>query len=347
MRSPRASASRNLSKGVGALSSVSWNAASALAMSTRTASSSVGRGRRTERPSIAARELLVVPHQVGDVAGVRSQLPRVEHRPYALRPQAVRGAVPAEPAAEPHVHERRRVAVHLGDRGAARLVVRPVALGNVAGSARELPAPRQAVSKNRRSPNSIASRLPETRLLGSFFPGTGHGPWARMARISSSVICQAPVGNVGPAHPRKERSCRRQHTPEDVFRLSYRLPGRSLVLDRAIQSKSGHGAIVRSSGPYPIAEPQHEARSHEGTPDSRGVFVPSYPASFVSSCSGFADLRYSQAARLRTPRIAVGRQALDEHDEVLLFPRGKPQRLQEPLAVRVQPVEVQLGVVAH
>ena len=46
--------------------------------------------------------------------------------------------------AEPHVHERRRVALDLRDRGAARLVVGPVALGDVAAAAGELAATRDA-----------------------------------------------------------------------------------------------------------------------------------------------------------------------------------------------------------
>src|SRR5580765_1646091 len=45
------------------------------------------------------------------------------------------------------------------------------------------------VSKNRRSPNSIAARRPEARLVGSAAGGVGQGPCARIARISASVKC--------------------------------------------------------------------------------------------------------------------------------------------------------------
>jgi hypothetical protein len=55
-----------------------------------------------------------------------------------------------------------------------------------------LPLPERRVSKNRRSPNSIASGLPDTRLPGSTASGTGQGPWPRIARTSASV-------NVGPS----------------------------------------------------------------------------------------------------------------------------------------------------
>src|SRR5688572_1472774 len=40
-------------------------------------------------------------------------------------------------------------------------------------------------SKNRRSPRSMATSLPDTRLLGSGVHGIGHGPWLKM-RLNSA-----------------------------------------------------------------------------------------------------------------------------------------------------------------
>src|SRR5881394_1483951 len=50
-----------------------------------------------------------------------------------------------------------------------------------------LPLPDRRVSKNSRSPSSIASALPDTPLLASLLSGAGQGPRRRTARISLSV----------------------------------------------------------------------------------------------------------------------------------------------------------------
>src|SRR5882672_6351559 len=106
----------------------------------------LGRRRRgTEGPAVAAPHLLVVTHQLGDVARARSQLAVVQDGTYALRPQAVRCPAPPEPVPQPDVHERRSVALDLRGCGPARLVVGPVALGHMAGPARELPGRGQAL----------------------------------------------------------------------------------------------------------------------------------------------------------------------------------------------------------
>src|SRR5262249_19931162 len=88
------------------------------------------RGRGPESLAVTAGELLVVAHELGDVARARSQLANVEDGTDALRPQAVRAPVPAEPVPLPDVHQGGRVAIHLRRRGAARPVVGPVALGD-------------------------------------------------------------------------------------------------------------------------------------------------------------------------------------------------------------------------
>jgi hypothetical protein len=51
----------------------------------------------------------------------------------------------------------------------------------------KLPVADRRGSKKSSSPNTIASRLPDTRLLGSLLAGSGQGPCARMARISVSL----------------------------------------------------------------------------------------------------------------------------------------------------------------
>src|SRR4029079_11846402 len=70
-----------------------------------------GRGCGAEAAAIAARELIIVAHELGHVARGRCELARVEDRTNALRPEAVRAARPAEPAAKAHVHQRRDVAI--------------------------------------------------------------------------------------------------------------------------------------------------------------------------------------------------------------------------------------------
>src|SRR5215510_4611062 len=50
-----------------------------------------------------------------------------------------------------------------------------------------VPLPDRRGSKNRCVPSAMASGFPETRLVGSFGTGAGHGPWDRMILISLSV----------------------------------------------------------------------------------------------------------------------------------------------------------------
>src|SRR6185436_19065136 len=53
----------------------------------------IGRGRgRAEALAIAARQLLVLSHDLRDVARGGSEFPRIEDRADALRPEAVRAA---------------------------------------------------------------------------------------------------------------------------------------------------------------------------------------------------------------------------------------------------------------
>src|SRR4029077_2418180 len=77
--------------------------------------------------------------------GCRRQLTRIEDRAQALRPQTIGGTAPPVPALPPQVHERGRVAIYLGHAHAARKVVRPVALWNVARRARLRAAARETL----------------------------------------------------------------------------------------------------------------------------------------------------------------------------------------------------------
>ncbi len=63
----------------------------------------VGRGRRAERVAIAVDEIGVAAHRRRDAREVAAHLARIDDRPQALRPQAVAGAVPAEPALQVRV----------------------------------------------------------------------------------------------------------------------------------------------------------------------------------------------------------------------------------------------------
>src|SRR5882724_9976892 len=74
----------------------------------------------------------------------RSHFPGIEERPDALRPQAVVGAVPAEPAAEADIEHARGVAVHLLEPDAARPAVLEAAEGHVAGRAQHRARAREA-----------------------------------------------------------------------------------------------------------------------------------------------------------------------------------------------------------
>jgi hypothetical protein len=69
------------------------------------------------------------------VRGRRAELALVEDRAHGLRGQGFGRSIPAEAAAEAHVHEGGRVALDLGRGAAAGLVVGPAALGDVAGAA--------------------------------------------------------------------------------------------------------------------------------------------------------------------------------------------------------------------
>ena len=98
----------------------------------------------------------------------RPELLGVEDRADALRPQAVGGARPAEPAVEAQVGERDGVAVDAGEADAALAAVGEGARRVVAGGARALAVARtRRVSKNSCRPSAMAAALPETRLLGS------------------------------------------------------------------------------------------------------------------------------------------------------------------------------------
>ena len=102
-----------------------------------------GGRRRAEHLLVAAGELRVGAHQRRRLRRAPAHLARVEDRPDALRPQAVVGAVPAEPAPVAHVEQARRVAVDLGEAEGARAAVLPGAERHVAGRAQHLAGRRQ------------------------------------------------------------------------------------------------------------------------------------------------------------------------------------------------------------
>src|SRR5690606_20157180 len=77
----------------------------------------------------------VAPDQLRDRGCARAHLTRIEERPQALRPEAVVGAVPAEPALEARVHQALRVAIDFLEAPAARPPVLPVPAGHVAARA--------------------------------------------------------------------------------------------------------------------------------------------------------------------------------------------------------------------
>ena len=98
-----------------------------------------------------------------------AEFARVDDGADALRPEAVGAAVPAVPAPQAHVHERRRVSVDFRGRYSAHLVIGPVALGDVAGSAGKATARGQAIVEE--------EALAELDRC------------ARIARLSASVNC--------------------------------------------------------------------------------------------------------------------------------------------------------------
>src|SRR5262252_10956454 len=69
----------------------------------------------------------------------------------------------------------------------------------------KLPPTDSRGSKKSSSPKTTASRLPDTRLLGSTVAATGHGPWASIARTSlsenaGSSAATADHGSAASAH---------------------------------------------------------------------------------------------------------------------------------------------------
>ena len=169
--SPRASASRKSSKAVRGERSVSIQAASAFAASTssRSSSSAAGPSRSPKAARWAAARPRVAAQAPGDERCARSHLGGREHRPDRRRPEAVRAAVPAEPALVPHVEQALRVAVVRCD---------PCARGRPSVKARAgswqlaqatLPSPESAASKNRRAPE-----LDRLRGAGDAVRGVAH-----------------------------------------------------------------------------------------------------------------------------------------------------------------------------
>ena len=127
------------------------------------------------------------------------------------------------------------------ERGPARLVVRPVALGNMARSARELPAFRQPVVEEEALTELHRLALARNAVARVFL--SRNGPWPVGEDRANLVvgICPAPVGNVGPAHPRKDGTLpRRQHTPEDIFCFhTGSLVGRLFLTGHSIKKLDG------------------------------------------------------------------------------------------------------------
>ena len=72
--------------------------------------------------------------------GRHAQFPRIQDRRDALRPQAVRFTVPAEPPVQPHVEQRRGIAVDTGDAETAWDAVGKRKIFLMAGRATPLPA---------------------------------------------------------------------------------------------------------------------------------------------------------------------------------------------------------------
>ena len=112
----------------------SRNAARALPTSTSTRSSSAP-GRLPEGAFVEAAQLAGRPDDGGDMLGARAHFARIDDRLQALRPEAVGAPVPREPALEPDVQERGRVAVERREAQRLLAAIGPAAIGNVAGGA--------------------------------------------------------------------------------------------------------------------------------------------------------------------------------------------------------------------
>ena len=181
--SPRSSASRNSSKGVRPVTIVSWKAASALATltSTRSASSSAdGRPeqmlrRRPRTPGSDA-------SRSRSCSAVRPSSFCVHDRVDALRPQAVGGAGPAEPAIEPEIGERDGVAVDQRAASAARLAVGERFCRIMAGRARLPAIDGQARVEEQPAAQRNGVRIARIAVAGIGRCGGGQGPgrgWRR------------------------------------------------------------------------------------------------------------------------------------------------------------------------
>src|SRR5258706_661476 len=187
MRSPRASASRKRSKGVGGVSKVSTRAASALPTSERTAWSSLAEGgtpnalRYRQARSSSVRISWATWRDVAP-SWRASRIGRT------LCADRLSGA-PDHPTELP---SRRFMSVGVLRSTSATAAPRvrlsvQLRSGTWQVPQENLPLPERRLSKNSRSPKSTAPRLPEAGLPGSLRSGTGQGPWARMARVSLSL----------------------------------------------------------------------------------------------------------------------------------------------------------------